>query len=83
MADEYPTPEDARAELVRTGGNAFAVAGAGDLVAIMAPTRRPMTRKEVANLVAWLTIVGMLVDSDIMPILKAQGYVLPTEEPHG
>lgn len=73
--------EAGRAALVAAGANAFGVSATarGDGTLIQALPMRPLTRLEVANLSAWLTMVAMLTDADILPTLKQHGYVLPDE----
>lgn len=67
----------ARERLLEGMGNAFAVGSRDGKVVIGFQPIPALDRKAAANLVAYVTMVGMLSDADVMPILNAQAYTQP------
>jgi hypothetical protein len=68
-------------ELMNGNGNAFAVGGAGDgdvVVLAWDFLSRPLGRKEVANLVAWLVMVSGVTAAELEAVWQAQGFALRT-----
>lgn len=76
---ERPTDvvESATTSLVDIGGNAYGVAAAGDLIVILNPRARSLTKKQAANLAAWIIMVADLERGDLDPILQDQGFTFP------
>lgn len=82
MADDYLelTEDSARTRLLFNKRGAHAGQFDCDTEDDYYGASTKMTRARAAELVAWLTITHLLVDSDILPILRAEGYVLESRQ---
>jgi hypothetical protein len=69
--------DEAFRELVRDGGNAFAVGRLGTSVCILNPPRGPISKSAAANLAAYLIMLAELTPADLEAVMGPQGCTFP------